>query len=108
MTEFEQPPVRESKPIAEQRRLLNRWSVFALLIISAAATVGYVSNVITVNRLLNRTQLMQRQVDSLKTVNESLRTEVNALQSSERITRIAAEQLGMTPPSKAPVVLDGD
>jgi cell division protein FtsL len=108
MTDFDQPPVRESKPIAEQRRLLNRWSVFALLIVSAAATVGYVSNVIAVNRLLARTQQMQRGLDSLKTVNESLRTEVNALQSSERITRIASEKLSMVPPSKAPVVLDAE
>lgn len=109
MDEMEQEPiakpVKEPTQIVKQRRLLNRWSIVILLFVSAVATVLYVSNVIQVNRLLREKDAIQRSLDSLHTVNQSLRTEVHRLQSSERITRIASEKLGMMPPTKAPTVL---
>lgn len=95
----------EPPSIQRQRRLLNRWSIFLLLIVSAAATVLYVSNVVLVNRMLGDREIMHKQVDSLKAVNQSLLTEINKLESSERITRIAAERLGMTPPSRPPIIV---
>jgi len=98
-------PVKEPTQIVKQRRLLNRWSIFILLFVSALATVLYVSNVIQVNRLLREKDGLQHSLDSLHGVNQSLHTEVHRLQSSERITRIASERLGMTPPMKAPHVL---
>jgi len=98
-------PVKEPTQIVQQRRLLNRWSIFILLFVSAVATVLYVSNVIQVNRLLRERESLQHSLDSLHTVNQSVRTEVHRLQSSERITRIASQKLGMTPPTKAPRVL---
>lgn len=104
-TEAIPAPVKEPTQIVKQRRLLNRWSIFILLFVSAVATVLYVSNVIQVNRLLREKDGLQHSLDSLHTVNQSLRTEVHRLQSSERITRIASEKLGMTPPTKAPRVL---
>ncbi len=103
-----QAPSKEPVPLQKQRRLLNRWSIFALVFVSAAATVLYVSNVIAVKKLLVETEELRRSIDSLRTVNESLRTETYRLQSAERITRIATEKLGLVPPPKAPVVLDGE
>ncbi len=106
----EQPPVaptKESPSLVKQRRLLNRWSIFALVFVSAASTVLYVSNVIAVKKLLVETEDLNRKIDSLRTVNESLRTETYRLQSSERITRVATERLGLIPPPKAPTVLEG-
>lgn len=99
------PPAKESPTLVKRRRLLNRWSIFALIFVSAVATVLYVSNVIAINRLLKETDTLRRSVDSIRIVNHSLRTEVYRLQSSERITRIATERLGMIPPPKAPTVL---
>lgn len=92
--------------IAEQRNLLNRWSVFVLLFVSAGFTILYVSNVISVRKLLERKQLLERSLDSIKTVNKTLETETYRLQSAERITRLAQERLHLMPPPKAPVVLE--
>lgn len=100
--------VKESPTLVRQRRLLNRWSIFALVFVSALATVLYVNNVITVDRLLRDTEAMRKSVDSLRTVNQSLQTEVFRLQSSERVTRIATERLGMTPPPQAPTVFTAE
>lgn len=97
-------PIKESPTLVRQRRLLNRWSIFALVFVSALATVLYVNNVITVDRLLRDTEAMRKSIDSLRTVNQSLQTEVFRLQSAERVTRIATERLGMVPPPQAPTV----
>ncbi|MCX6140915.1 MAG: cell division protein FtsL [Candidatus Kapabacteria bacterium] len=99
-------PTKEPQVLVKQRRLLNRWSIFALVFVSAVSTVLYVSNVIGVKKLLVETDVLQRTIDSLRTVNESLRTESYRLQSADRITRIAQEKLGLIPPPKAPTVLE--
>ncbi len=98
-------PVKEPAAIVQQRRLLNRWSLFALFFISAAATVLYVSNVIAVNSLSNEVENLKHQRDSLETLTKSLRTESYRLQSAEHVTRIATEKLGMIPPQEAPIVI---
>ena len=96
---------KETPPIVQQRRLLNRWSMFALFFVTAATTVGYVSNVISVNKLSAESEALRHDVDSLRALNQSLRTESFRLQSAERITTIATERLGMIPPAEAPVVI---
>lgn len=100
-----QPPAKESPQLVRQRRLLNRWSVFALVAVTAGATVLYVSNVIQVNRLLRDVESRTKTLDSLQSVHDIMRREVYRLQSAERVTRLASERLGMIPPQKAPVVL---
>ena len=103
--EIEDSATKEAAPIVKQRRLLNRWSLFALFFISALATVGYVSNVITVNQLSTQVDELRTSRDSLKRLNQSLRTESYRLQSAERVTRIATQKLGMVAPEEAPTVL---
>ena len=99
-------PGKESPTIVKQRRLLNRWSLFALFFISAAGTVGYVSNVISVNKLSAEANSMKKQRDSMRVLIQSLRTESYRLQSAERVTRIAVQDLGMIPPDEAPSVIN--
>lgn len=103
---IEQQPVKESPQIEQQRSLLNRWSVFALLIVSAAFTFLYVSNVIGVRKLLEQKEILSKRIDSLKSVNETLKTETYRLQSAQRITRIAQDHLGLIPPKQAPTEID--
>ncbi|MCU0330967.1 MAG: cell division protein FtsL [Candidatus Kapabacteria bacterium] len=104
-TDPQPPAAPEPRAVVRRRRLLNRWSLFALVIVSAATTVLFVNNVIAVNVLLKETTDLERAVDSLKTVNQSLRSEIYRLQSAERITTIAVERLGMIPPPRAPIVV---
>lgn len=99
-------PTKEALSLVKQRRLLNRWSMFALFFVSAISTVLYVSNVIAVKNLLMESETLRRRIDSLRWVNESLRTESYRLQSSERITRIAQERLKLIPPPKAPTIVE--
>lgn len=106
MSEENVAPTPEPAVIVERRRILNRWSVFALLFVSAGFTILYVSNVISVGKLLERKQALEKSLDSVKTVNKTLETETYRLQSAERITRLAQERLHLMPPPKAPVVLE--
>lgn len=104
--EQQTPPItKEPVAIVEQRRILNRWSLFALFFVCSAATVLYVSNVVAVNDLSTQNDRLRHQRDSLETLNKSLRTESYRLQGAERITRLASERLGMIPPPEAPVVI---
>jgi len=99
-------PGKESPTLVKQRRLLNRWSLFALFFVTAVGTVGYVSNVISVNHLSAEANSMKKQRDSMRVLIQSLRTESYRLQSAERITRIAMDDLGMVPPEEAPAVIN--
>jgi cell division protein FtsL len=105
MAEFtfpdEQIP-KESPAIVKERKLLNRWSIFGLLIISSVMVVLYVSNVVRVNTLLTRMQDHEKTLDSLLYVNQSLQNEIMQLQSTERITAIAQSKLNMIPNPQAP------
>ncbi|MBU3678746.1 MAG: hypothetical protein FGM32_03955 [Candidatus Kapabacteria bacterium] len=98
--------VNEPVQITRQRNLLNRWSFFALLIVSALFTFLYVSNVISVRKLLDHKEMLSKRIDSIRTYNETLKTETYRLQSAQRITRIAQEKLGLIPPKQAPTVID--
>lgn len=100
------PPVNEPQLVQRRRRLLNRWSLFVLLVVSAAATVLYVSNVIAVNRLLRDGAVLSRQNDSLRVVNQNLEAETYRLQAADRVIRDATTKLGMIPPDRAPTVID--
>ncbi len=106
MTEEKPTLVKEPVQITRQRNLLNRWSFFALLIVSALFTFLYVSNVISVRKLLDHKELLSKRIDSIRTYNETLKTETYRLQSAQRITRIAQERLGLIPPKQAPTVID--
>ena len=84
---------------------INRWSVFAMVVFSAVATIFYISNVIRVNNLLEQNQELKKELMSLRNANELLNSKVIELQSAERITKIAEERLGMIKPTKAPEII---
>jgi len=95
----------EAMPIVQRKKMLNRWSIFGLLGMSAVFMVLYVSNVITVNGLLRRIPRLEEKRDSLLYESRRLEESIARLQSAERITSIAKEKLGMIPNQSAPQVL---
>lgn len=80
----------------------NRWSAFGLVVLAAALTIAYIDNVLRVNSLLSDIQELEKQYEEVRTSNEMLNAKLIELQSAERITKIAYEQLGLIKPTKAP------
>jgi len=99
------PQPAEPGAVVKERRKLNRWSIFLLVICSALGTILYVSNVVRVNELLKEVQTLERSRDSLVSANEALRIETTRLRSADRISHIATEKLGMMQPQEAPIVI---
>lgn len=65
-----------------------------------------VDNTIKINALLTKIQQQNNQIREIKTNNQLLESKTVQLESAERITRIAKEQLGMTEPNGMPVVIE--
>jgi cell division protein FtsL len=93
---------KEQPRINQTRRMLNRWSLFGLIVLCAMATALYVRNVVKVNRMLVDIRLLEKTRDSLINQNQALQTRMLTLQSADRITRIARQNLGMMPNPRAP------
>jgi cell division protein FtsL len=72
------------------------------ILLAALITVFYVSNVISIDSLLEENQQLKKKYTMLKNKNELLRTRINELQSADRIIKIATEELGMLKPEKIP------
>ncbi len=86
-------------------RLFSPAQLFLLLILLAGLTLFYVNNVVRVNQLLSEIKGLEYSRDSLVSSTNLLRNEVFSLESSDRITRIARENIGLTQPASAPIVL---
>ena len=77
-----------------------------ILILVAGVTLLYVNNVVRVNQLLGEIKTLEYSRDSLISSTNLLRNEVFSLESSDRINRIARENLGLTQPASAPMVIE--
>jgi cell division protein FtsL len=80
----------------------------ATLFLAAVAIVLYISNIITVNRLVVEVGELEQKHAAVVNSNEILRAEINRRSSLERIGRIATEQLGLQHPKQQPHVLEVD
>ncbi len=94
--------VHEPPSVVKTRRLLNRWSMLGLLIVSAGAIILFVSNALAVNSLVVEIASLRKEHDKLLHRNELLRADVIRLQSADRIADIAREKLGMVQAQGAP------
>lgn len=80
-----------------------RWLVF--IVIGAISTILYVNNVLQINVLLKENQQLNKSLKNLKNNNELLRSELNRLESPERIISIAETKLGMIKSIRSPKIL---
>ncbi|MGE5480195.1 MAG: hypothetical protein ACM3U1_07170 [Chloroflexota bacterium] len=81
----------------------HRWGVFLLIIVASALTVAFISNVMTINRLLLENRALERELMLFKNRNDYLSGEVYQLESADRIIPIAKDRMGLTIIDKAPV-----
>jgi cell division protein FtsL len=89
-------------PLPKVEFSFNRWTFFGLISVFALITALSVASVIQVNSLLRYNNELQKELTRIRNGNESLRAEINKLESPERIASIAKDKLGMIPATTAP------
>lgn len=104
-TDVRQPTSSDNARYVRQYRLLNRWSIFLLLVMSSLIIILFVSNTLAINKLFEEVNVLKQEHRRLVQQNEVLQAKTVRLQSPERITEIAREKLGMTHPTTAPEIL---
>jgi cell division protein FtsL len=87
------------------RPFLRRWLTAAMLLAAAVLATLYISNAIAVNDLMVSIASLERDRDVARAHNEKLRAELLKLMAVERVTSIAAGQLGMVQPIQPPQTL---
>lgn len=83
----------------------GRWQVFAFMAVGVVITIGYISNVISVDNLLKENLKLRKEYSSLFNTNKMLKSELNKLQSAEWVNRIAVDSLGMVKSTALPQVI---
>lgn len=73
-----------------------------VLFVAAGGTAIYINNVMRINKMLNEIRSLEKQRDSLVSMNQHLKSKVLDMQSASRITELAKNKLGMIPNPKAP------
>jgi cell division protein FtsL len=102
------PPSVETRNRRASRRKFSPFNMILALLAMAIISVLYISNVLTVGRLLQQINDLEQAHQRLLNDQEMLRAQVNRLSSLERVEKIAQEQLGLRTPGQAPVWLPAD
>lgn len=87
-------------------KFLTPGYTFFLIVLVAGITLFSVYNVVKVNELLAHVRTMEYSRDSLVSVVNVLQNDVQRLESSERITRVAHDYLHLVQPAEAPMVVE--
>lgn len=90
---------------ANTHTTISRAKLLLYIILSAAIMIFYVSNVIEVKSLLKTNYEFKKKKELVENKNQVLTTKINELESPERITKIARENLGMYKNEITPSVL---
>lgn len=96
----------QAPPTEKKKRELTTFNIVMLLIFSAAVVVGYIGNVIAVDRLLVDIRRLEKQEAELKLEGERIRASINMLASYTRIQKIAMMQLGLVHSGQQPSSLN--
>ncbi len=98
--EFTDPESSEDDDTKPRRfKYLMYVFLFSLLMIL------YVANVIKVKSLLKEERKLSKHLEKIENENQLLKTEINRLESPERITSVATKKLGMVKPDTPPKVI---
>lgn len=89
-------------------RKVSTFYLIALLFGFGVAIVGYINNIIVVNRLLAEINQLQTQHDKISNGNAMLKAEIDGKSGRDRMGRVAVEQVGLRDPKEPPTVFDVD
>lgn len=90
----------------KKRPKFNRWSLFGIVLISAASTILYVYNVIQIDGLLREIRELDKLKKELNAELEGARVEVTELESADRIIAIAKDKLSMVQSDTVPQLIE--
>ena len=98
--------IRSNKKAAGRK--VSTFYLIAILFGFGVAIVGYINNIIVVNRLSAEINHLQVQYDRISNSNAMLKVEIDGKSGRERIGKIAAEQVGLRDAKEPPKVFDVD
>jgi cell division protein FtsL len=96
-----------NKPAAPPRKRRSTFNIVKWLFIVAIAIVFYISNALTVNRLMVEVHQLHAQYERIQNANVLLQSEVNRKAARERIGSAAMRQ-GLVHGTQKPIALDVD
>jgi cell division protein FtsL len=99
------PPPKDRK-VASRR--VSPFNIIAALMVTAAAIVLYISNIIAVNQLVNDIHKQEMRLQDLLNEQQVLRAKSSQMSSLERIRKRAEDELGLRNPTQAPAELQVD
>jgi len=89
-------------------RKVSTFYLITLLFGFGVAIVGYINNIIVVNRLSAETNQLQVQYDKVINVNAALKAEIDGKSERDRIVKIAVDRVGLREPKDPPTLFDVD
>jgi cell division protein FtsL len=98
---YQQPREEAGKSKLE----LSTFNIVVLLVIAALVVAAYISNIITVDRMMLEVTKLDRVETRLFQQRENLRAEINMLSSYNRVQKIASEKLGLVHSKQQPYTL---
>jgi cell division protein FtsB len=89
-------------------RKVSTFYIIVLLFASGFAIVGYINNIIVVNKLSAEINRLQIQYDKISNTNAVLGADINRKSSWDRIVKIAGDRVGLRTATEQPTLFDVD
>ena len=86
----------------EKRKKYSTSSVMILLVLISIVGLFYTSNVIKVNELLMENSVLNNDLSKIKDENVLLKVTISKLESYDRISNLAQNELGLVHPKEPP------
>ena len=103
--EDEQRVLPENGDVSQKTKKPAKLKYLLLIFIFSLLMILYVGNVVKVKSLLKEERKLEKQLEKVENQNQLLETDINRLESPERITDIATKKLGMIKQDTPPKVI---
>jgi cell division protein FtsL len=95
----------ESEIPTKKKKLINRWTAFVTILITALATIFFVDSTIKANETLKDIESIKAKIEIIENNNIILMEQINRLQSPKRILSIAENKFKMVTLQNPPKVI---
>lgn len=98
-------PRKKKSRVEEKVENTKSITVVGYVVVVVVALFFYISNTLTVRDLLSSNGKMKDDLARERTVTDKIQSQVNQLESVQRIQDIAVKELGLALPQKPPLVI---